>query len=229
MLRDDFRGKGLRPRAKSDTAPPRGPPVSEPNRWEHLYRTSEVSQLPWFTPRLDEDIARGVAAHVPSGRRVLDLGTGPATQAIALAKRGYEMVAVDIAASAIEKAKHAAARQGVRIDFRVDDILDSKLPAGLVEAIVDRGVFHVLPPGKRSAYVETVHRILSPNGWLFLKCFSDKEPGTFGPYRLAEDELRESFRKRFDIESILDAEFQGTLKPNPRAWFAIMRRRSRTD
>lgn len=97
--------------------------------------------------------------------------------------------------------------------------------ADLVDVIVDRGVFHVLPPEKRHVYVETVHRILRPKGWLLLKCFSDKEPGTFGPYRISAEELRGYFRETFEILSIVNTVFDGTLKPTPRALFATLRRR----
>lgn len=195
------------------------------NWWDQLYRTSEVSELPWYTPVLDGDIARLLEAHLPHGGRVLDLGTGPATQAIALAKRGYDVVASDIAASAIEKAKHAAAKEGVRIDFRVDNILESKLPAAFVEAIMDRGVFHVLPPDQRPRYVAAVHRILRPRGLLIVKAFSDEEPREEGPYHFSPAELRGCFEERFDVLSIEDAVFHGTLPNPPAALIAAFRRR----
>src|SRR5207247_8685963 len=113
-----------------------------------------------------------------------DLGTGPAPQAMNLAKRGYEVVGTDISPSAIRKARAAAKAADLSIEFRVDDILTSKLPAGFVDVLMDRGVFHVLPPEKRSVYADTVHWILRPYGWLLLKCFSAKQPGTFAPYRI---------------------------------------------
>ena len=162
--------------------------------------------------------------HRLQGKRILDLGTGPATHAMNLAKRGFEVVGTDISPSAIKKAKAAAKVAGLTIEFRVDDILTSKLPGNFVDVIMDRGVFHVLPPEKRSVYVDTVHRILRPRGWLLLKCFSDKEPGTFGPYRIAASELRGYFAVKFQILSIVNSVFEGTLKPNPKALFATFRR-----
>lgn len=193
--------------------------------WEELYRTSDVSELPWYTPVLDADLGRELATYLSSGGRVLDLGTGPATQAIALAKRGYEVVATDLAPSAIRKAAHAAAREGVRLDLRVDDILDSKLEDALVDAIVDRGMFHTLPPGTRPRYVRTVHRVLRPRGYLFLKVFSDREPGHSGPYRFSPAELRACFQGSFEVLSIEHATFHGTLPEPPKSLVAAFRRR----
>jgi 2-polyprenyl-3-methyl-5-hydroxy-6-metoxy-1,4-benzoquinol methylase len=193
--------------------------------WEKLYATSDVATLPWYNPDLDADVERALKAHHILGGRILDLGTGPATQAINLAKRGFEVVATDISRSAIEKAKASAKRAGVSIKFQVDNILKSKLAPKLVDVIVDRGVFHVLPKEKRPIYVKTVHRVLRPDGWLFLKCFSDKEPGTWGPHRIAKEELLGYFRGSFNVVSVIQTVFQGNVKPAPKALFGMFRLR----
>lgn len=193
--------------------------------WEDLYRNSEVTELPWYTPNLDTDFEQALRSRLPGGGRVLDLGTGPATQAIALAKRGYDVVATDISPSAIRKARHAAEREDVRVDFRVDNVLESRLEDGLVDAIVDRGMFHTLPPESREPYVATVHRILRPGGFLFLKTFSHKEPRMQGPYHFSPRELRGLFGTAFEVVSIEDATFGGTLRNAPKALIAVFRSR----
>src|SRR2546422_74143 len=118
-------------------------PVSQRTAWwEGLYATSDVEDLPWYTPDLDKDFERALTGHRLQGKRILDLGTGPATQAMNLAKRGFDVIGTDISSSAIKKAKAAAKAAGLTIEFRVDDILTSKLPAGFVDVIIDRGVVH---------------------------------------------------------------------------------------
>ncbi len=193
--------------------------------WEDVYRTHDVTELPWYTPTLDVDLGAALTVRVRAGSRVLDLGTGPGTQAIALAKRGYDVVASDIAPSAVRKAAHTAEREGVRIDFRVDNILDSRLEDGLVDAIVDRGVFHTLPPESRPRYVARIARILRPRGYLFLKAFSDKEPRQFGPHHFAPAELRAYFEDSFEVLSIEDATFDTLFEDAPKALIAVFRRR----
>ena len=208
-----------------------GPPgaTGPTGDWEKLYATSDVATLPWYNPDLDTDIERALKEHRLRNARILDLGTGPATQAMNLAKRGFDVLATDISSSAIRKAKAAAKSAGLSIEFRVDNVIASKLEANLVDAIMDRGVFHVLPKDKRPIYVQTVHRILRPSGWLFLKCFSDKEPGTWGPFRIAESELRGYFDGPFEIQSVVETVFQGNVKPLPKALFATFRRHDSTS
>jgi len=193
--------------------------------WERLYRSSDISQLPWYSPDLDEDVEAALATHAPGQVKILDLGTGPATQAVQLAKRGHDVVATDISETAVRKGRALAKDVGVRIDFRVDNILDSTLGDALVDVIMDRGTFHVLPPEARPVYVRQVRRILRPGGLLFLKTFSDKEPRDEGPYRLSPGELRAYFKEGFDALSIEDTVFSGTVSQAPRALFAVFRRR----
>src|SRR2546423_9128176 len=222
------------PRRQSALAHPRGgrgmvePPgaTGPTGDWEKLYATSDVATLPWYNPDLDPDIERALKAHRLRGGHLLDLGTGPATQAMSLGERGFDVVATDISGSAIKKAKAAAKEAGLSITFHVDNVLKSRLAPNLVDVIVDRGVFHVLPKDKRPVYVRTVHRVLRPNGWLFLKCFSNKEPGTWGPHRIAEPELLGYFRESFEIRSVVETVFHGNGKPPPKALFATFRRRA---
>src|SRR5207302_2674770 len=124
--------------------------------WEQLYATSEVSSLPWYTTALDADIERALQEHDLRGRRILDLGTGPATQAMNLAKRGFDVLATDISPSAIKKAKASAKSAGLAIEFRVDNVLASKLAPKLVHANVDRAVLHVLAADKRPEHRRAV-------------------------------------------------------------------------
>src|SRR5256714_8133702 len=151
------------PRRQSALAHPRGGRgVVEPRGatgprgdWEKLYASSDVATLPWYTPALDADIERALKPHRLSSRRLLDLGTGPATQAMNLAKRGFDVVATDISGSAIKKAKASAKEAGLLITFLVDNVLHSRLAAKLVDGIVDRGGVPRLPKDKQPGYVST--------------------------------------------------------------------------
>ena len=70
----------------------------------------------------------------------MDLGTGPGTQALELAKRGFSVTGSDIAQSAIKSAQ----KMSERVDFVTDDILESKFEDESFDYILDRGCFHTL-------------------------------------------------------------------------------------
>src|SRR5919202_3895404 len=122
--------------------------------------------MPWYN--LEEELDR---REITSGK-FLDLGTGPATQAILLAKRGFDVVGSDLCEAAIKRARNVYASEK-NIEFIVDDILNSKLKDGEFDYIFDRGCFHVLLPIDRHRHIVKTKQILKNNGILFLKCFSD--------------------------------------------------------
>jgi 2-polyprenyl-3-methyl-5-hydroxy-6-metoxy-1,4-benzoquinol methylase len=192
--------------------------------WEELYKQDIIEKLPWYWPALDPDLDAALGRHGISSGRVLDQGTGPGTQAIALAERGFMVTACDLSTAAIAYAARRSKERGVEVTFVQDDILASLL-TGPFEVVFDRGCFHVLAPEQRAGYVETTHRLLAPSGWLFIKTFSHHQPGEQGPHRFAPEDLRRTFGDRFDVVEILEAGYQGQLDPYPKALFATFRRK----
>lgn len=193
--------------------------------WHTFYRDNSLEQMPWFYPELDPDVEEALKEHEVKPGVALDLGTGPGTQAIALAARGFDVTATDISESAIEKASLRAKEQGARVDFRVDDILDTKLDRTF-DLALDRGCFHIFEPSRRGDYLRTVARLLKPGALLFLKCFSHKMAWDQGPYRFTPEEIREIFGRDFEVLSIRETVYQGTLPTLPQALFCVLRRKA---
>ncbi len=191
--------------------------------WDERYVECDPATMPWFHAELDPDVERALARWFPGPGRVLDLGTGPGTQAIELARRGYEVVGTDISPAAISKAIVRAQGAGVAVDFRVDDVLRSELRETF-EVVFDRGCFHVFEPALRGAYVETLSGLLDPGGLLLLKTFSYLQPGDFGPQRLRPEEVDAVFGSRFERLSVEHCVYQGNNTPLPKALFFVLRK-----
>ena len=192
--------------------------------WNNLYNTQNVKTMPWYNENLDLDLEEELERRKISKGRILDLGTGPATQAIQLAKRGLEVTDSDVSEAAIRRARELYVHNNKdnEINFAVDNILNSKLKDKMFDYVFDRGCFHVLPIEKRPVYIKEIKRILDDDGMLILKCFSIKEPGQEGPYRFSETEIKQLFGNEFVIISVKDTVYQGTLDPMPRALFVVM-------
>jgi SAM-dependent methyltransferase len=190
--------------------------------WETLYKIQKVETMPWYNEILDSDLEDELARRKITNGKFLDLGTGPATQAVWLAKRGFNVIGSDLSETAIKRATSVYANEK-NIDFVVDDILNSKLKANEFDYIFDRGCFHVLLPVDRQRYITKIKQILRNNGILFLKCFSDKEPRQEGPYKFSQDEIMDLFNKHFGMVDIKETVYQGTLDPYPKALFVVMK------
>jgi cyclopropane fatty-acyl-phospholipid synthase-like methyltransferase len=198
-------------------------PQSPSSAWDERYQQQPVETMPWFYPELDDDLAQALDALGLRSGSALDLGTGPGTQAIQLAQRGFDVTATDLSDAAIRLASARAEIQGLEISWQQDDVLSSQL-TGPFDLIFDRGCFHVLPPERRQDYISTVAGLLKPGGFFFLKCFSQLQPGTQGPNRFTPAQIQSIFSSRLEVHSVSETVYQGTLDPLPRALFCVMQR-----
>jgi len=193
--------------------------------WDDYYKETKVETMPWYEKNLDHDIENEIKSKNYDSGNFLDLGTGPGTQAVQLSKYNFEVTGTDISQSAIEKAK----KLSNEINFLVDDVLNSKLPDKKFDFILDRGIFHIFDISQRSQYVNQIKRILNDDGILFLKCMSVEEknlPDNEMPHKLSKQEITDFFNADFHIEKIHDTIFSGNLEMNPKALFAVLKKKS---
>lgn len=189
--------------------------------WDSFYKQNNVEIMPWYEKNLDLDLSEEVQ-FLKKGN-FLDLGTGPGTQAIELAKRGFRVTGSDISRLAIEKARLSTKN----VNFEIDDILNSKFESESFDYILDRGCFHVLSIDDRATYLSQIKRILKKNGIIFLKCMSKDEknlPDDKGPHKFVKNEIIQYFQNDFDIKKSKDTVYYGTLKPLPKALFFVMKK-----
>lgn len=85
------------------------------------------------TQRQVEFIVRALALEAPA--RVLDLCCGHGRHSVELARRGYDVVGLDISAHHVELARAAAKDAGVRAEFIVGDMREP--PPGPFDAVIN--------------------------------------------------------------------------------------------
>jgi cyclopropane fatty-acyl-phospholipid synthase-like methyltransferase len=197
--------------------------IIKSHTWENVYRYGQIENMPWYSAGLDEDIKNALVKLKIAKAKILDLGTGPGTQAVALAKMGYQVTATDVSESAIAKALSLANKEDVFIDFVIDDILATHL-IPFYDVIIDRGVFHAFSLDEHDEYLSSINRLLDGGGYLFLKCFSEKQTGASGPYRYSAKQIQNIFAHGFKIISIEDSEFRGPHQPFPKALFCLIQK-----
>jgi len=193
--------------------------------WDESY--AGETPAPWDIGRPQPAFVQLAEQGLLSGR-VLDVGCGTGEQVLLAAAYGAsEAVGIDISPRAIGKARAKAAERGISARFEVGDALNLSTQGRGFSTIIDSGVFHVFSDEDRPRYGASVALALEPGGHLYLMCFSDKQPGGFGPRRVRKEELRDAFRGGWTVESIT----AGTFEINPlasttqaQAWLAVIRR-----
>jgi cyclopropane fatty-acyl-phospholipid synthase-like methyltransferase len=193
--------------------------------WDDSY--SGAAPPPWDIDRPQPAFVRLADEGRLSGR-VLDSGCGTGEHALLAASRGADVTGIDVAPTAIERARQKAAERGVSARFEVADALDLQHLGRSFDTVIDSGVFHVFGDDDRAAYVASIAAALRPDGVCYLMCFSDRQPGNWGPRRVRADELRAAFSDGWAVESVT----ADTFDVNPiegvtrvAAWLAAIRRR----
>ncbi|HKF90472.1 MAG TPA: class I SAM-dependent methyltransferase, partial [Acidimicrobiia bacterium] len=127
-----------------------------------------------FTKGTEQEVGFLVdALGLEAGERVLDVGCGPGRHALALARRGIDVVGVDLSEDFIALARDAAAADGVSARFEVGDVRDLAYDAEFGAAIcLCQGGFGLLGGRDEAQALERIAAALRPGGRLALSAFS---------------------------------------------------------
>jgi SAM-dependent methyltransferase len=192
--------------------------------WDDSY--TGQTPAPWDIGRPQPTFVR-LADEGRLAGRVLDSGCGTGEHALLAASRGADVVGIDVAPTAIARARAKATDRGLTVRFEVANALDLGHLGLDVDTVIDSGVFHVFDDDDRARYVASLAAVLHPGASCYLICFSDQQPGDWGPRRVRADELRSAFRDGWTVESIS----ADTFEINPingmtqaQAWLAAIRR-----
>ncbi|MEQ1505190.1 MAG: class I SAM-dependent methyltransferase [Myxococcota bacterium] len=170
-------------------------------QWERWYAADDI---PWDhddpAPSLIEAVLR-----LGGGGRALEFGCGTGAHAVWLARHGYTVTAIDLAPTAVERARARAVVFGVPVELKVADALEA-LPVepGSIDLAVDRGVFHSVAPADRERFTARVAEALRPGGrWISLVGNADEATPDRGPPRLTATELAGAIEPRFVIDELV--------------------------
>jgi len=131
---------------------------------------------------------------------VLDGGCWVGDNALLLAAKGFDVTAVDIAASAVEQARAKAAARGLDVDFRVGDATELTGIRTGFNTILDSAMMHCLSDADRQAWLAAAHRVAAPGARLHVLCFPDFVAGAFPvPGDLTEAGLRRDIEAHWVI------------------------------
>lgn len=133
----------------------------------------------WDTGISPPELMDFIATHPPG--RALDVGCGSGTNAITLAQRGWQVVGVDLAASAISIARTKARKAKVKAQFLVANVSRLANVGEPFNLLLDIGCFHNLTEIERIRFVKNLDNLLTPGGfylnYTFFKMPDNPKPG----------------------------------------------------
>ena len=192
--------------------------------WDTSYRSA--TPPPWDIGAPQPAFVRLADSGLLTGR-VLDAGCGTGEHALLAAARGADATGVDASPRAIGQARRKAEERGLSARFEVADALSLGQLGWMFDTVIDSGLFHVFDDEQRTQYVTSLASVLRPGGSCYLMCFSDREPGDWGPRRVRQDELGTAFGDGWTVTGIATATFAINPVfdcPVAQAWLATIRR-----
>jgi 2-polyprenyl-3-methyl-5-hydroxy-6-metoxy-1,4-benzoquinol methylase len=132
-------------------------------QWENDYRTADNEA---FYELAFDEIVRMLRP--TPGARILDAGCGVGAHSARLARRGFEVQAIDFSANVLDQARANLQAQGLVGNVRLqrESLTELSFPDGSFPAILCWGVLMHVPDAERA--ITELARVLAPGGTLII-------------------------------------------------------------
>jgi cyclopropane fatty-acyl-phospholipid synthase-like methyltransferase len=141
------------------------------------------------------------------------------------AELGLDATGIDFSPKAIWLAENKARERSLDPQFLVADALELESRGRQYDTVLDCGLFHVFDDRERARFVRSLSSVVVSDGRYYMLCFSDQQPGDWGPRRVSEAEIHSSFADGWRVVSIESSRVETTLDTEgAHAWLAVIAR-----
>lgn len=138
------------------------------NPWDERYSISE-----FYYGTEPNDFLKANASKIKPGGKVLCLAEGEGRNAVALAKLGFDVTAVDQSSVGLKKLNELASQNGVKVKTVVADLAEYEITSEAWDAVVS--IWCHVPPVLRTRLHQSVVAGLKPGGILILESYHPRQ------------------------------------------------------
>ena len=126
--------------------------------------------------------------------KILDLGAGEGGDAIYLAKKGFEVKAVDISGEVLRKVAELAKKEKVAVETKIADLENYKIMQNY-DGIISFAAIHFLTKQKIDTLIKNMKEKTNKNGINIIMIFreGDSSQGKFKMYYFKDNELKKYY------------------------------------
>lgn len=190
--------------------------------WDAIY---QVGTPLWDAGRPHAELIRVLDEYRFCPQTVLEVGCGTGADAIYLARRRFEVTAVDCSPIAIERARLRAEQQDVLLRFVLADVFEFAETAGTFDFVYDAGLYHSIREDQLEAYLDMLWRVTRPGSHYLCLAGAPGEPSEDGPPTVTADEIQEELCRLFEVMHLRPTRLESSCpeRTHP-AWSCLMRR-----
>lgn len=192
--------------------------------WNDRYATGDT---PWdIGEPLDYLVDFVITRPVPPGR-ALDVGCGTGSNALWMARRGFDVLGIDVSGIAIERAVEKLGTSDLLCRFAALDFLTDSVTGGPFDFVYDIGCFHIFDDAAdRAHFARRVADVLDENGlWLSLIGSTEGPERDHGPPRRSLRDVANAVEPSLEIIEIRSTDFRAHLPTPAAAWVCLARHR----
>jgi methyl halide transferase len=190
--------------------------------WDVAYREGTP---PWDAGRPHAELAHVLDEYQLRPETVLEIGCGTGADAIVLAKRRFEVTAVDCSPIAIERARLRAEQHDAVLRFVLEDIFIFARSCGQFDFVYDAGVYHVVRQVNLDRYLDVLWRVTRPGSYCLCLAGAPDEAVEDGPPQVSDDEIHNELGRLFEFVHFRPTRLESA---NPSqscsGWSCLMRR-----
>ncbi len=190
--------------------------------WESAYRETTP---PWETGTPSGELMRMVERGILKPATALELGCGTGANAVCLARRRFEVTAVDSSPTAIERARTRAEQTGALLRIVLADVFEFAETAGTFDLVFDAGFYHFARHLDLSRFLDLLWRVTHPGSYYFTLAGATGELAEGGPPQVSEEEIRSELGRLFECVELRPFRFESPRrKEGYLGWSCLMRR-----
>lgn len=190
--------------------------------WDAMYRAGTP---PWDTGCPSPELMRLVESGQIRPCTTLEIGCGTGANAVYLARRRFEVTAVDESPLALERARLRAEQSNALIRFVLGDVFDFGRHAGRFEFVFDVGFYHFARGRDLGRFLDLLWWLTQPGSYYLTLAGSTGETAEGGPPQVSEEEIRDELGRLFEVVDLRPFRFESPARAEGYlGWCCLMRR-----
>lgn len=180
---------------------------------------------PWDIGRPAKELVRILDAGLVRPGAVLDVGCGTGANAVCLARRRFDVTAVDTCALAIERARLRCERENALVRFVRANIFDFVKTGGRFDFVLDAGFYHFIRQSDLERYLDLLWWATKPGSHYLVLAGATGETAEGGPPQVCEEHIRSELGRLFQILDLRPFQFEAAQCPTGYlGWSCLMKR-----